>query len=163
MKHSKDANPDTHILVLARAADPMCTLLSTFLREQNLFFSAVNNIYQALAQMRTDVASQRVVLIARLGMLAPDALKAMLDQVGRLKIVAWCDRDQTVADVSFCQIAGYGVVPVADLHQLSQVLDALTDAGTPQQPIAQVPMNKEERLKYDISDEEMNMLLETAK
>jgi hypothetical protein len=153
----ENSNLDVRILVLIRPADSLHPLLSTFLRQQGHDYIICSSIYEVLRHLTKTPGHQTVLLISRPGMLSSEAENQINRHFKKLWTIGWLDDGEQLSDLILADM-----LTVSHVNQLGRIMEALFEKDCPEssrqvsEPMIAEAMN--DRLRYEISDDEMNAL-----
>jgi hypothetical protein len=161
--NNEKRNPDIYLLVLGRPADPMCTILPSFLTQHRYFFSVCSSVYQVLDKRESICDFQRVILVSRPGMLISQSAVFLTRWFRSLQMVGWLDSHESLSDPVVAQAIGNGMMMVTDCEQLQNTIHNVCKNPPQEFPVSEVSNTelsaKIDPLKYELCDDEMNALL----
>lgn len=159
----ENSNLDVRILVLIRPADSLHTLLSTFLRQQGYDYIVCSSIYEVLPYLIQTPRLQNVLLISRPGMLSSEAGNQINRHFTKLWTIGWLDDGEQLSDLTLKGNYWGSMLTVSHVNQLGQIMEALFAkdclGSSGQIPAPMIAGDMNDRLRYEISDDEMNALL----
>ena len=161
----ENSNSDIYVLVLARPADSICTILTSALCQWRHIFSMYSTAYEVVNGIKDIPAGQLPVLIVRPAMLGSQAASFLERQFPSLRIIGWLDSGERVSDCAIAQTMANGMVMTSHLDQLQQIIHSFRKKNIPQNQslpneVRAVFPEKLDRLEYELSNDEVHALLE---
>ena len=155
---NENSNPDVFVLVLARSADSLYSVLAAALCEWGYAFSVHATAYEVINEVKDLPASPPYILIARPAMLGPQAALFIEQHFPNLQIIGWIDSGENVSDCAIAQTTASGMMTASHLDQLQQIIHKCCKVTN--QSASEIANPKEsDRLEYELSDDEVNALL----
>jgi hypothetical protein len=155
---NENSNPDVFVLVLARSADSLYSVLAAALCEWGYAFSVHATAYEVVNRVKDLPAGPSAILIARPAMLGPQAALFFEQHFPNLQIIGWIDSGEDVSDCAIAQTTASGMMTASHLDQLQQIIHKCCKVTNPS--ASDIANPKESgRLEYELSDDEVNALL----
>jgi hypothetical protein len=152
------------VLVLARSADSLYSVLAAALCEWGYAFSVHATAYEVVNRVKDLPVGPSAILIARPAMLGPQAALFIEQHFPNLQIIGWIDSGEDVSDCAIAQTTASGMMTASHLDQLQQIIhiqQIIHKCCKVTNPSASDIANPKEsgRLEYELSDDEVNALL----
>ncbi len=155
---NENSNPDVFVLVLARSADSLYSVLAGALCEWGYAFSVLATAYEVVNRVKDLPVGPSAILIARPAMLGPQAALFIEQHFPNLQIIGWIDSGEDVSDCAIAQTTASGMMTASHLDQLQQIIHKCCKVTNPS--ASDIANPKESgRLEYELSDDEVNALL----
>ena len=155
---NENSNPDVCVLVLARSADSLYSVLAAALCEWGYAFSVHATAYEVVNRVKDLPVGPSAILIARPAMLGPQAALFIEQHFPNLQIIGWIDSGEDVSDCAIAQTTACGMITASHLDQLQQIIHKCCKVTNPS--ASDIANSKEsDRLEYELSDDEVNALL----
>ena len=155
---NENSNPDVLVLVLARSADSLYSVLAAALCEWGYVFSVHATPFEVINVVKDLPAGHPAILIARPAMLGPQAALFIEQHFPNLQIVGWIDSGEDVSDCAIAQTTASGMMTASHLDQLQQIIHRCCKAMNSSASGIANP-KESDRLTYELSDDEVNALL----
>ena len=155
---NENSNPDVFVLVLARSADSLYSVLAAALCEWGYAFSVHATAYEVINEVKDLPASPPYILIARPAMLGLQAALFIEQHFPNLQIIGLIDSGENVSDCAIAQTTASGMMTASHLDQLQQIIHKCCKATNPS-ALNTVAPKQSDRLEYELSDDEVNALL----
>jgi hypothetical protein len=155
---NENSNPDVFVLVLARSADSLYSVLAGALCEWGYAFSVHATAYEVVNRVKDLPAGPSAILIARPAMLGPQAALFIEQHFPDLQIIGWIDSGEDVSDCAIAQTTASGMMTASHLDQLQQIIHKCCKGTNPSASDRDIP-KESGRLEYELSDDEVNALL----
>ena len=152
----QNSNSNVHVLVLARPADPMCAIWVAALRQWEYTVSVYSTAYEVVNAAQGVRVSQSVILIARPAMLGPQAAVFIEQHFPNLQIIGWVDSGENISDCAIARTTANGMMTASLLDQFQRIIHLHCKT---MKPLVSSMPNQTDRLKYELSDEEVSALL----
>lgn len=162
--HVKKNQSDFYILVLARVADSMQTLLNNFLNQNSYTYLYAAGFPEVILQLQNIPQDRPVILITRPAMLANSTGSELLGRFSNIRLIGWIGPHENPADKAYVSITGHGLIMVSSIDQLRRVIQALTASlhrkseGT-QTTTSSADQNRILHEDYRLTGDELNALL----
>ena len=155
---NENSNPDVFVLVLARSADFLYSVLAAALCEWGYAFSVHATAYEVVNVVKDLPVGPSAILIARPAMLGPQAAFFIEQHFPNLQIIGWIDSGEDVSDCAIAQTTASGMMTASHLDQLQQIIRRYCKTTNPSASDIANP-KESDRLEYELSDDEVNALL----
>ena len=155
---NENSNPDVFVLVLARSADSLYSVLAAALCEWGYAFSVHATAYEVVNRVKDLPVGPSAILIARPAMLGPQAALFFEQHFPDLQLIGWIDSGEDVSDCAIAQTTASGMMTASHLDQLQQIIHKCCKVKNPLASDIANPKGSD-RLEYELSDDEVNALL----